>query len=67
MTANNSLVVSPGDDLYRVAAIYYGDAAYWSQIALANGLIDPVIQLGATLILPASNEGRAADGALINQ
>lgn len=62
--ANNSIVVSVGDDLYRIAVQLYGDAAAWTLIASANGLTDPVITADATLVVPDYSKTRANDGIL---
>ena len=57
--------VSPGDDLYRLAAEYYGDASAWTLIAAANGLSDPLIQADAQLSIPAYNATRANQGIFV--
>lgn len=62
--SNVAVTVSPGDDLYRIAAEIYGDANAWTLLALANGLIDPLIQTDAVLSVPAYNKTRANDGIL---
>ncbi len=67
MTALTSITVSPGDDLYRIAAQFYGDATAWTIIATANGLSDPLIQADATISIPVYNQGRANDGILASQ
>lgn len=60
--AITTITVAPGDDLYRIAAEYYGDASAWVLLAQANGLSDPLIQADATLAIPAYNATRANDG-----
>lgn len=65
--ANNSITVSPGDDLFALAARLYGDATAWTLLARANGLTDPVITTSATLSVPDYNSARANDGILANQ
>lgn len=65
--ANKSITVSVGDDLYRLAAVLYGDAGAWTLLARANGLTDPQIQADATLSVPDYNATRANDGILANQ
>lgn len=65
--ANNAISVSPGDDLYRLAAQLYGDAGAWTLLARANGLTDAVIQTDAVLSVPDYNATRAGDGVLSNQ
>lgn len=62
-----SITVSPGDDLYRIAAQYYRDASAWTLIANANGLSDALIQVDATISIPVYNRGRANDGILASQ
>ncbi|MBV8159118.1 MAG: LysM peptidoglycan-binding domain-containing protein [Dyella sp.] len=51
--------VQPGDNLYRIAMVYLGDARQWNRIAELNlaalgGVPDPFIQPGTftTLTLP---------------
>lgn len=65
--AITTVTVSPGDDLYRLAAQYYGDATAWTLIARANGLTDPLIQTDSTLDIPAYNANQANDGILASQ
>lgn len=67
MATLTSITVSPGDDLYRIAAQYYGHAEAWTLIANANGLSDPLIQADATIAIPTYNVGRANDGILASQ
>jgi nucleoid-associated protein YgaU len=57
--------VSPGDDLYRLAAQYYSDASAWTLIAAANGLSDPLIQTSAALTIPPYNTTRANQGIFV--
>jgi nucleoid-associated protein YgaU len=63
------LSVSPGDDLYRIAARYYGDATAWTLIVNANPAIyaDPLIQADAVIVIPPYNAGRANGGILASQ
>jgi nucleoid-associated protein YgaU len=65
--AITTVTVSPGDDLYRLAAKYYGDATAWTLIARANGLTDPLIATDSTLDIPAYNAPQANDGILASQ
>ncbi len=65
--AITSRTVSPGDDLYALAAEYYGDALAWTLIARANGLSDPQIQTDSTLIIPVYNKAQANNGILASQ
>lgn len=67
MATLTSITVSPGDDLYRIAAQYYGNASAWTLIANANGLSDALIQTDATISIPVFNKGRANDGILASQ
>jgi LysM repeat protein len=60
--ADSTITVSPGDDLYRIAAQQYGDANGWVLIAAANGLSDPLIQADAVLSLPIYSVVRANGG-----
>lgn len=62
--ANNSIPVSQGDDLYRIAVQTYGDASAWTLIANANGLTDPLIQADQSLVVPDYSKTRANDGIL---
>lgn len=43
-------VVSPGETLDRISALYYGDATRWRTIAGANGITDPLDVLPGTLL-----------------
>lgn len=46
-------IVRRGDSLATIAADFYGDAASWRVIALANGIEDPfLLPAGSTLTLP---------------
>lgn len=59
-----SLNLVPGDDLFRKAAEYYGNAAGWTLIARANGLYDPYIQVAQIISIPQYNRNRVNDGVL---
>lgn len=59
-----TLAASHGDMLYNVAALVYRDAAGWTLLAKANGLVDPLLQSDVALIIPAYDAGRANDGIL---
>jgi nucleoid-associated protein YgaU len=65
--AQTQLTVAPGDDLFRIAAEYYGDATAWTLIARANSLTDPVIQANQVIIIPPYNANRANNGILASQ
>jgi nucleoid-associated protein YgaU len=43
-------VVSPGETLDRIAAVYYGDGTRWRAIAVANGISDPLAIAPGTLL-----------------
>ena len=64
MATLTSITVSPGDDLYRIAAQYYGDVTGWKLIADANGLSDALIQADLTIDIPTFSAVRANDGAI---
>lgn len=50
--------------LYHLAAKYYGNALYWNQIAVANGMIDPYIFGSAEIIIPKLVRTASPDGIL---
>lgn len=50
--------------LYDYAAQTYGDPSEWTTIAEANGLTDPQVAGGATLLIPAASDG---DGGVLQQ
>lgn len=45
-----------GGDLYRLAAVYYGDATLWTVIAQANGMSDPFFSGLMTLVIPDAGQ-----------
>ena len=50
-----SYTVKPGDNLSKIAKLYYGDANQYQKIAKANGLSNPdLIKVGQTLQIPAA-------------
>jgi len=51
-TADAPTITVNNDNLYRLAAIYYGDPKQWPIIAEANNLVDPEIYGSVTLIIP---------------
>ena len=65
--ATSTIIVSPGDDCYRLAARLYRDAMAATLLMRANGLSDPFIQTSMLLVVPAYNVGRANDGILASQ
>lgn len=69
MATTTILTVSPGDDLYRIAARYYGDASAWTLIARANPTLggDPLVQAVQTIAVPPYNQGRANSGIFASQ
>lgn len=42
-----------GGNLYRIAAVYLGDATQWVRIAQLNNLSDPMLSGTMTLLIPA--------------
>lgn len=60
-----SLTVSPGNMLFEISAIVYGDAAGWSLLAQANDLSDPLVMLDMLITIPTYDQGRANDGILL--
>lgn len=65
--AVTTIIASPGDDCYRLAARLYRDAMAATLLMRANNLSDPFIQAPILLIVPAYNVGRANDGILASQ
>jgi len=53
MSAQIITVVS--GNLFRIAAIYLGDATQWIRIAQINRLSDPFLNGVTTLIMPPAN------------
>jgi len=60
-----TLSVSPGNMLYVIAAMVYGDAAGWALLAKANALVDPDIQFDGLLTIPSYDPDRANNGILL--
>jgi nucleoid-associated protein YgaU len=54
-----------GDNLFRIAAVYLGDATQWIRIAQLNGLSDPMLIGLATLLIP--DVDRSAGGGIAAQ
>jgi hypothetical protein len=52
---NAKQITLTGGNLFAIAAAQYNDATLWSQIAQANGLVDPVIS--GTISLTISTGG----------
>ncbi len=48
-------IIVAGGNLFALAAKYLNDATQWNRIAVANGLIDPVLSGVTTLVIPAVN------------
>jgi nucleoid-associated protein YgaU len=61
-----TFAASPGDDLYRLAARFYGDPEAWTLIAFANPSVagDPMIQASVVLTIPPYSATRANGGIL---
>lgn len=50
--------VQPGETLDRISAHYYGDSTRWRQLAIANGIEDPLgIRPGSLLTVPQLSSG----------
>jgi hypothetical protein len=57
--APKTRVLYAGDRLDLIAWQEYGDSTKWRQIAMANGLLDPLhLRPGRTLIVPPLDEGK---------
>jgi nucleoid-associated protein YgaU len=58
-------VVAPGENLWTISAVVYGNSNYWSKILAANPGLDPkTMRVGRTLIIPELNDNektRAVD------
>lgn len=54
-----------GDNLFRIAAAYLGDATHWIRIAQLNNLSDPVLEGVTTLLIPDID--RSAGGGIAAQ
>ena len=55
-----SVLVS-NTNLFRLAAIYLGDATRWEEIARANGLVDPMIGALCRLVIPEASESSSGN------
>ena len=53
-------VASEGDDLRRVATLYYGDPAAWIRLAEYNGLSSSLLVAGQQVNVPPTQQPRAA-------
>lgn len=52
---DQTYTVKPGDNLSKIARLYYGDANHYMKIAQANDLADPdKIKVGQQLRIPAA-------------
>ena len=51
-TAKPTIITVVNDNLYRLAAIYYGNADQWGLIAAANALHDPEVEGIKSLVIP---------------
>lgn len=53
----NAVVVTVmNTTLFKLAALYYGDATQWPVIARANNLTDPMINSPTTIVIPPWNQ-----------
>jgi len=59
----NRVVNVAGGNLYALAAQYLGDATKWYQIAVVNGLTDPMLTGPLTLIIPPN--GLPSNGGIL--
>lgn len=64
MAIQTVIAASAGDDLFRIAASYYGDAAGWVLIARANSLFDPIIATDTNLSIPNYSKIKTNDGIM---
>jgi hypothetical protein len=55
--SGQQVVASGGADLFDLAAQAYGDPAEWSTLARANGLTDPLVPGGSTVLIPSIPDG----------
>lgn len=62
-TSLNRIVTVAGGNLFAVAAQYLGDATKWYQIAVINGLTDPMLTGPLTLTIPPS--GLPSNGGIL--
>jgi len=54
--------VAPGETLFSIARMYYGDAAKWPAIANANGIGSPkALQAGQLIVIPTHGTPSAAE------
>lgn len=52
-TPHRTHIVTPGETLDRISALYYGDSTRWRTIAGANGISDPLgVTPGTVLAIP---------------
>jgi len=49
-----TITLAPGDTLWTIAAQVYGDPRLYRGLVTLNGLTDPRLQVGQTLIVPAT-------------
>jgi len=49
-----TMTLAPGDTLWTIAAQVYGDPRLYRGLVALNGLTDPRLQVGQTLIVPAT-------------
>ncbi len=61
---NATVITVMNTTLFKLAEQYYGDATQWSVIANANNLIDPMITVPTTLLIPPWNQQDT--GGIIN-
>ena len=59
----NRVVNVAGGNLFALAAQYLGDATKWYQIAVVNGITDPMLTGPLALIIPPS--GLPSNGGIL--
>lgn len=60
-----TVITVNGGSLFQLASKYYGNATLWTNIATANGLVDPKLPPGVTLTLVIPNQTKNDDGIYI--
>lgn len=66
------VTAQPGDNLFRLAAVYLGDASQWNRIAQLNlaalgGVADPFLPAGATVTLQMPPVRAKGNGGIFGQ